>query len=378
LKPITWIHTADWHLDEPIKGWKGAKEEFWRRREEHRETFRRVVSLTLDRQADFLFIAGDFLEHDTVTRSTVRFVIEELSRLEQTRVFITPGNHDPYRPDSPYALETWPDHVHIFKPEWECIELEQLSLTVIGRGFSDYEEPKWIPPADLGGGARKLLVVHGDFLETSKSSKYFPVPARELSKLELDAALLGHIHQPVEKRLNNQRNTLVCYPGSPEALNWKETGPRHVLAGSWDRHGIRVERVPVHTRSYEKTEVDVSGCQTREEVLDRIQAALESLRESYVTVRLTGRRSGGLNLTGEELEWMADRLKRSGHHAVWLEDGSKPDLDLDHYRRQPGVVGVFIRLMEERIQREPGRREELTEALHAGLEALLAKEEVTV
>ncbi|WP_164491773.1 metallophosphoesterase family protein [Staphylospora marina] len=378
MKPITWIHTADWHLDEPAAGWRGTKEDLLRRREEHRETIRRIVSLTQDKRADFLFIAGDVWNSEFLTPSTVRFVKEELARLEGTRVFIAPGNRDPIRAGSSWLLEDWPDHVHVFGPGWECVELEEEGISVTGRGMADPAENEWERPPETGTGPRKVLLLHGEWLDRRKPCEVFPVPERELMKLDVDLVLLGHGRRMAEKRLNNQRKTRIFRPDSPEGRSPGECGPRHVFFGCWDSVGIRVEPVSVETRRAEQMEVDVTGCRSREDVLPRLAEELAAFRDVRLYVRIRGKRSGGWKPTDEDLFWLEERLLASGFAEIRVEDATVPDLDLDHYRRQPGVVGVFVRMMEERIEREPERAEELAAALWTGLETLLAKEEVTV
>lgn len=45
---------------------------------------------------DIMFIAGDLFEDEYVTKDTMLLIANELESLGKCRVFITPGNHDPY------------------------------------------------------------------------------------------------------------------------------------------------------------------------------------------------------------------------------------------------------------------------------------------
>ena len=52
-------------------------------------------------------------------------------------VFIAPGNHDFYGPQSPYARVNWPGNVHIFTtPDLESVELPDLNCVVHGCAFT--------------------------------------------------------------------------------------------------------------------------------------------------------------------------------------------------------------------------------------------------
>ena len=58
-------------------------------------------------------------------------------------------------------------------------------------------------------------------------------------------------------------------------------------------------------------------------------------------------------------------------------DETIPDYDLEQLRRETGVVGVFVRRMEERIgSAEPEEQKLLKRALYKGLDALLSREVV--
>lgn len=375
MQPVTWIHTADLHLDEPIRGWKGSKEDLWKRREEYRETFKRIISLVQERDVPFLFIAGDFLEYGYVSKSTVQFVQEEFKKIPETHIFIAPGNHDPYRPESVYCLDSWPEHVHIFGGEWESFSFPEYDLHIYGKGFTDFSEKEWRPLHEVHPTGRKVMVVHGDYAPVEGKSSYFPISRDDLSSLDMDVVALGHIHKATHERLNNQKKTWVCYPGSPEALNWKETGERTVIFGRIDEEGTRLESIPIHTRAYEKCVVDVKRCETREELLASILKEISLLSQNgYITVQLVGRISQELTIDSSTLSWLEEQCMREGFYAVYLESEARPDFDLDYYRQQSGVVGTFIRKIETKMKEEPQYQAELELALYKGLEAILTKE----
>ena len=197
MKSISWLHTADLHLGKPIERWKGSKDEYIVRKEEYRETFRRMIRLVEERSIPFLLIAGDFLEHGYVTRSLYEFVWEQFNKIPQTMIWIAPGNHDPYRVDSIYRKEKWPDHVHIFGPKWEEHSCSKYDLTIIGKGFSDFHEREGSLPQVKAKG-RTVMVAHGDLLLKKKKSDYFPIFEEELCQLELDYVALGHVHQSIQ------------------------------------------------------------------------------------------------------------------------------------------------------------------------------------
>ncbi|MFC4076882.1 metallophosphoesterase family protein [Salinithrix halophila] len=372
MKPVTFIHTADLHLDLPVRGWKGSEEQLLTRRDDYRRTFRRIVDLAGSREADFLLIAGDFLEHETVRRSTVEWVIDTLERIPSTQVLIAPGNHDPLQENSFYRTVQWPENVHIFSGEWEERYYPEFGLRVFGRGFTQYEEREVSLPHPSGApDERRMMLVHGTFNSRSENCPYYPLTEESLAPLEMDYIALGHIHRPSSHYLKNQRKTCVRYPGSPEALQWKETGERTVTLGRFDEQGLQLEMVSIQSRCYEKDEIDLTGCGTEEEVLNRIldRYPAGDARKACRKVLLKGRRPSDLPISPE---WLTLHLSKENFFYVDIVDQTVPDYQVDQLAATEGLTGSFVRRMQRRLEEaSPEGRDVLERALSKGLDALL-------
>jgi len=118
---IRLIHTADIHLDSCFAG-TGMRAGFGnRRRQNLRDVLTSIVARAGDWPADALLIAGDLFEGDRISHDTTQFLSGLFESIPHVPVFIAPGNHDPFTPDSPYATMTWPENVAIFdSPQWQC------------------------------------------------------------------------------------------------------------------------------------------------------------------------------------------------------------------------------------------------------------------
>ncbi|MDR6225234.1 metallophosphoesterase family protein [Desmospora profundinema] len=375
MKPITFIHTADLHLDLPFQGWRGSDDVLLRWRDEHRRTFAATIDTVMEKQTDYLLIAGDWLEYETASRSTAEWLIEQLERIKNTQVLIAPGNHDPFRPDSYYHSLSWPEHVTIFTGDWEERRFPEHGLTVVGRGFREFEEPEAeMPSVRVPEGERLILLFHGTLQNGNAGSPYFPVTKEKLAPLEADYVALGHIHQPHALRLNNQKRTWVRYPGSPHALRWQETGERSVTWGRLSDSGCHWEPVSVQTRRFEVDMIPLEGCKTDGEALKQIKQMIPEGKERDACRRLVlnGRRQAGWK---PRAEWLSLQLKQSGFYHVEIVDETLPDYDLEWLRSQEGLVGTFVRKMEERMERTTmEEREHWHRALLKGLDALLSPE----
>lgn len=373
MKDVSWIHTADLHLGKPMEHWRGTKEEYIKRKEEYRATFQRMIDLIESRSIPFLFISGDFLEHGYVSRSLWEFILDQFARIPGTEVWIAPGNHDPYRADSIYMKEKWPDHVHIFQSRWESHTYTDYDLQIVGKGFADFHEKERSLPK-IGNEGRKIMVVHGDLATNRKKSDYFPIWEEELSALELDYVALGHIHQAFTRILDNERKTLVRYPGSPEALSWKETKERTITIGKIDDQGRNVEVFPIQTKTYEQHVIQLTNLFTKEQVLDTLLTELASEdKNSYHLLRLKGRIQPGWRFA-EEIPWIVMQLQVHGFKHIYIEDHLLPDFDLERLKRKSNVMACFISMMEEKMAAaDDEEKEKIHAALYKGLEAILIR-----
>lgn len=370
MRTITFVHTADLHLGGPIKGWKWDKNEVWRRYEEHLNTFQRIIDRVESEEIPFLFIAGDFLEHGYVTSTLFQFVIDQLNRIPNTHILISPGNHDPYRIDSVYVQKEWPSHVHIFGSSWEEKCYTEFDLQIFGRGFADFiDQQSSLPDKKEDDKARyQIYLMHGDY--RSNSSPYFPIIESALLTHQVDYVALGHIHHRETFRIGQGKHTIIHYPGSPEAHNWKESGGRSVTVGSIDERGVHLKHVPIHTRAYELVEADVTGYSRPEEVTKLIVESFgQILSKNYGFIRFTGCSSMKI----DDPHWYRSVESELVNKYKWIAitDDTTPEYDLDSLRSQDQLIGTFIELLEEKLAKEQDQNNQkiIQLALDKGLDA---------
>ena len=108
------LHFADLHLDTPFSSMGRGSQISNERREGLRQVVKRTLSLARERSVDIVTVGGDLYNSDYVSRDTGQFLRQQFSEIAPIRVFIAPGNHDPYTRSSLYAEVDWPNNVHIF------------------------------------------------------------------------------------------------------------------------------------------------------------------------------------------------------------------------------------------------------------------------
>ena len=248
---IKLIHGADLHLDSPFSGL--TPEQAAARRQEQRELLDRLARLAREREADLLLLSGDLLDSRRTYRETAQALARSLGSLP-CPVFLAPGNHDFYGPQSLYAALDWPENVHIFTSgSVRRAELPGLDCVVYGRAFLGPREDR----SPLEGfraerdGRVQLMAVHG---EVDGRGEYGPISREDIACSGLDYLALGHIHQT--SGLQREGDTFWAYPGCPEGRGFDELGDKGVLYVEAEPGSCRAEFVPLCRRRYQILSVD--------------------------------------------------------------------------------------------------------------------------
>jgi len=363
------LHFADVHLDAQF-GWADHAVAS-RRREAIRQALVRILDIGLERQVDAILCAGDLFEYERITPDTVAFLRAQFARLNTTPVYISPGNHDHCSADSIYRQVTWPANVHIFVTD----RLEPVTLE---KGITLWGAAHLVPAntGDFLDGFRvdrqgvNLALFHGS--ERSQwtmlgegKQPHAPFEAAELERAGIDQAMLGHYHKP----LDAPRYT---YPGNPEALTFGESGQRGAVLFTVGRDGVlnREHLAVGGGAGLHSINVDLTGCESSAECVDRAAKALEGLR-GCARVHLTGEVMPAVSLQARQIVEAAPQLD-----AVLVEaDGIRIAYDFDQIAAEHSVRGQFVADVRADETLEPNERLLI---LTAGLRALDGRADLEV
>lgn len=356
------IHAADLHLDSPFAGLN--PERAAARRAEQRELVRELAELAVNERADVVLLAGDLFDSSRLYRDTARELARELGRIP-ARVFIAPGNHDPFDGASPYALPIWPDNVHIFSSATLTqVELPELNCTIHGAAFvsegrADSPLMGFCAPKD---GALHLMVLHANTM----GADYAPITTTQIADSGLDYLALGHIHQC--SGLQRSGDTCWAYPGCPEGRGFDELGDKGVLVVEVDRGDTRARFVSLCRHRYEILDVDLTDT---DDPAAAVLAALPADGDRHVCrVRLTG----CYDLSAAELA-AVEQVLEARTWANQVQDRTRPTQDLWAKVGEDSLTGLFLQTMETLCKQNP-EDETLGLAARFGLAALEQGEDV--
>lgn len=338
---INVLHTADWHMDAPLRKFTEPQ-----RRELRAAMLAlpgKIADLCSREDCDICLIAGDVFD-GPYTREGYEAVYRALEQME-IPVFIAPGNHDPYREDSVWVREPWPENVYLFRaPEITAYSIEELDCRIYGAAFTASECPGLLEGFRAECSERHaLLVLHGD--PTNPDSPYDPITAAQLREAGLDYAALGHIH--AQGRF--QAGAGMCaWPGCPMGRGFDETGTKGVLLAGLGET-VQVRFLPLDVpRFFEETVT--AG--------DDPPGAVEAIlppggSRDHFRIRLTG------EVHPEDMTGLRDRFPDFPN--LTLLDETVPMGDIWADAGADSLSGLFFRILQEQAQSSAPEQEPLYE-----------------
>ncbi len=373
MSALRFIHTSDIHLDTSFSGSGFPSRLGDRKREAIRATFRRIMEDARRQDVDLVLIAGDLFESERVTPDTVEFIRKQFEGLGGIRVFIAPGNHDPFIAGSPYREESWPDNVHIFsEEEFHSIVIPHLGVRVTGFGFQrPYLEDRFFQNLPvLSKDHFNIVLSHGSNIGRipAGKSRHGPFTIEEIAGKNIQYCALGHYHQ--QQMLSNPiDDTPAWYSGIPEGRGWDETGPCGYLFGEFSDGKLAIENRNCNQYALNILTVDCDSFSTREQILDAVLSRREELFDSntILRVQLAGELDPKLDLSISELD------ERLAGHAMYIQwdDRTHPAWDYESLSHEKTLRGRFIQSLNERIDAASGEEKILLERTRLyGIQAL--------
>ncbi len=334
---VKFLHTGDIHLGLKFRNSNLSKEKAEERRNELWSTFSRILDYTKTNSIDFLFIAGDLFEEDYFSLLDLNRLNAMFESIHNTNIIISAGNHDTYGLDSLYRRIVWPENVTIFDNQLGKIEFPDKNLVVYGYSWdfkTKNDQGLLLGLKDrLDKDKRNVLIIHGDVLS---SSEYLNLNMKDLEALGMDYIGLGHIHKP-QFILPN-----IAYCGSPEPLNFGETGQRGFIEGQFVDKDLKTQFIPFSKRTYLYFDLEINENMTQKDILDEIDKLTLDRNDDFIRIDLKGLINSQIDL---------DQVKNQlgdKYYYIDLVDNTNFDYDLDGIllENENNIIYDFIKEME--------------------------------
>ena len=366
--PYRIVHIADVHLDTAFRGLDPALGAA--RRKQLEDAFERALTLARERRADALCIAGDLYESGRASPDRGAYIGRVLGAIAPTRVFISPGNHDPFDAASLYRQGVLPPNVTVFsKRAFSPVELaDGLTLWGAAHEFALDRNPM-LNGLTCEGSGTHLLLFHGSDRDHVPPGKECIAPF-----VDADVARAGAAHAMVGHYHGQLSGAHYAYPGSPEPLNAAQDGRHTAALITVDRGALNVEFVDLNRTRYVSEDLDVSEIADRAALAGAIHARLGALAkplgEIFCRVRLVGNAPASLDLDIGQLQ----RECAARYPGATLEDTAAAIDPHEVAREGHTVRAKFARDMLGRIAvAEQSERHVLQLGLRYGLQAFAGK-----
>ncbi|MBW1801315.1 MAG: DNA repair exonuclease [Deltaproteobacteria bacterium] len=321
------VHAADIHLDSPLRGleiYQDAPVD--QIRSAVRRAFDNLVDLAIREEAAFVLLVGDLFDGDWKDYNTGLYFINRMGLLREAgiQVFIVSGNHDAASQIS-RALHL-PDNVRLFshkKPE--TIILDDFNVAIHGQSYSSRIVSEDLTQNYPRGehGLFNIGLLHTALTGRPGHEPYAPCTLDALRSKGYQYWALGHVHQLEEV----SRDPWIIFPGNIQGRHIRETGPKGCTIVTVDEGQVlEVENHDIDVLRWAVCRVDLSGCETHDECLDRVRQAFEDElgradgRPIAVRLVLEGTTSLHGLLHERSLHWIAEfRGIAAGLIETWLE-----------------------------------------------------------
>lgn len=289
--PFRFVHTADIHLDSPLRSLAMRNSELAELiGGSTRQALVGIVDLCLEERVDALIIAGDLYDGDQTSMKTARFLADQMRRLHEAGilVFKVRGNHDALsRITQEIVL---PPSLKLFGGRAETAELRAggLDVAIHGLSFSRPHAPesllsKYGRPRP---GVVNVGIMHTSLAGAAGHDPYAPCAVSDLHAWGFSYWALGHVHVRSEHR----EASAIVMSGMPQGRDIGEAGPKTVsLVTVTDDHCILVEERLTSIAQFERVPVDLTDAETWPEIIDTIEREIAIARDATAAPHLVAR-----------------------------------------------------------------------------------------
>ena len=360
---MKFVHIADMHFDSPFVNLSDKEGLGDLRRLEQRKALKKVIQYIKENNINYLFISGDLYEQKYIKKSTIEYINNLFKEIPDTKIFISPGNHDPYVKNSYYNQFNWNKNVKIFNSNIEKVELEDANI--YGFGFDDfYCKNSGIENIEINNKEKlNILVIHGSLDGgTLENSEYNPLSRKMLKEKGYDYVALGHIHK---LDYNEEENQNIVYPGSTVSLGFDELGKHGMIEGDLEKEKINLKFIPLDSTEFKLEEIDVTEINSKEELIEKINE-LEIDENNLIEIILIGRRN--FEIDKYELYRLISNDK-----IIKIKNKTKINYDLNKLANENTLKGLFANEMLKKLNNENLSEEDkeiIEKAVEIGMEAL--------
>ena len=357
---MNFVHIADMHFDKPFTNLSLKNNFGKKRRLDQREILKKIIKYIQENKIEYLFISGDLYENEYIQKTTIEYINELFKKIPETKIFITPGNHDPYLKNSMYYNFEWNKNVKIFTSKIEKVETPEADI--YGVGFDDfYSSGLNVENIQIENKNKiNILITHGSLNASDKLQlQYNPMNKNKLKQLGFDYIALGHIHK---LDYNSELNQRIVYPGSTISMGFDELGEHGFVVGNLTKEKIELSFIPADNKEFKEIEFDVTNINDFEKLIEEINN-LKLDENKFYKIILVGKRNFEIDILELNKFILIENI-------IKIKDKTILNYNLEELANNTTLKGIFVQELLDEMKKQNYSQEEIDKIIEIGLSVL--------
>jgi hypothetical protein len=286
---FTFLHTADWHLGRPYRGFEPETAGILRHA--RLTVIDRLAAVARAAIARDIVVCGDIFDSSGLPDRVLREAVSRMAAHPDLVWHLLPGNHDPAQANGVWLrllrFGMPPNIKLLLEPQPQLIAPEVFVLPAPLTSKAASSDPtQWMMQAVTPDGALRIGVAHGSTASFSCSeAPSVAIDAQRRTSAQLDYLALGDWHGTREIAPG------VWYSGTPEPEQFPDNEPGYALVVNIKGVGARPEvtRVATAAHLWLKRHIDIKAVADLDPLLVELEALGARRGSVLLELTLTGR-----------------------------------------------------------------------------------------
>ena len=334
---MKFVHMSDMHFGNTFSSLQLKNNFIQKRILAQKQAFEKTIDYIKQNNIEHFFICGDLYEQNSFVENNGLPIIEycnkKFNEISKTKIWISPGNHDPYIKNSYYQTYSWANNVTIFKDKIECYQTPEVDF--YGFGFNSfYVRNSHIDEIKLTDKNKiNILITHADLDASKNTEKTFnPISSKKLMEIGFDYVALGHIHKS-----NFSNNSRLIYAGSTIGMGFEG-----IITGEISKNYYNINFITLDSDFYIEIPIDISNIFDFSELIQEINRIyIDS--ESVYQIKLIGIRRFLID-TNEIIKYL------NFDNILKIKDETTINYNLNEISTRNNLKGYFVKELLEKLE----------------------------
>lgn len=221
------IHISDLHLN--LRDVDYTVNSIDEKRKKSIEIFDNVIERCFIEAIDFLLITGDLFDNNYYPAELYNYVVNQFESIPETKIYISPGNHDTTEKMYIYKYGMLPKNVHVFA---NCNNIQSVeakdNINIIGADYNYNINKEDIEDILIESRDKfNILMLHSPLKDRVSKEHYYSKVEELLENLPLNYCAFGYEH--TFTGFISIDNCTAAHPGSPYGIEDTKSNRGYII-----------------------------------------------------------------------------------------------------------------------------------------------------